>query len=90
MEAIRVQQVIDKDGHVELSGLPFKRGESVEIIVLASLPPVEKRAMTVGDLLDSGLFGMWADRAEISDSAEYTRRLREEAQHRDWSDDDPH
>ena len=38
--------------------------------------------LTAADLLQSGLVGMWADRTDISDSREFARRLREEAQTR--------
>jgi hypothetical protein len=33
-----------------------------------------------------GLFGAWADREDIKDSAEYARRLRQQAEHRDWTE----
>jgi hypothetical protein len=31
---------------------------------------------TAGELLNSGLVGIWADRADIEDSTEYAQRLR--------------
>jgi len=34
-----------------------------------------KPVMTLGDLLDSGLVGMWADRDDIGDSTEFARTL---------------
>jgi hypothetical protein len=34
---------------------------------------------TLGDLLRSDLFGLWADREDITDSAEFARDLRTEA-----------
>lgn len=43
----------------------------------------EKRAMTAADLLNSDLVGLWADRADIGDSREFARRLREQAQRRE-------
>jgi hypothetical protein len=41
-----------------------------------------RKVLTLGDLLDSPLVGMWADREDIVDSAEYARQLREKAQRR--------
>jgi hypothetical protein len=35
------------------------------------------KALTLGDLLESPLVGMWADREDIVDSAEFARKLRE-------------
>ena len=51
-----------------------------EIVVVVS-PQASTRAHTLGELLHSEFFGMWRDREDISDSAEFARRLREEA----WS-----
>jgi len=38
--------------------------------------PQGLRLRTLGDLLDSEFFGMWADRDDISDSATFARDLR--------------
>ena len=83
MEAIQVQQVISKDGEVLLTGLPFKKGQSVEIIVLPQPTTSAARThLTVGRLRQSGLIGLWQDRDDISDSSVYARQLREQAQQR--------
>jgi hypothetical protein len=37
---------------------------------------------TAEDVLNSGLVGLWADRTDITDSREFARRLRYEAEHR--------
>jgi hypothetical protein len=42
-----------------------------------------KRALQASDLLQSGLVGIWAGRKDISDSREFARRLREQAQSRE-------
>ena len=81
MEAVQVQQVIAKDGEVLITGLPYKKGQSVEIIVFlrpTTLPPHER--LTVGRLRRSGLIGLWKDRDDIGDSSVYARQLREQAQ----------
>lgn len=83
MEAIRLHQVIEKDGEIRVTGLPFRKGQRVEMIVLPDTPaPAERPPLTVRALLESGLIGMWKDRDDIGDSAEFARRLREQAQRR--------
>jgi len=44
---------------------------------------------TAADLANSGLFGIWADRADIGDSLEYARQLRKEGETRRHEIDDP-
>ena len=38
--------------------------------------------LTVRQLRESGVIGLWKDRYDIRDSAAYARRLREQAQRR--------
>ena len=77
MKAIRIEKTLKKDGELVLSGLPFKKGEKVEVIVWAkSSEKPELRGMTAADLLNSGLVGLWADRKDIGDSSEFARKLR--------------
>ncbi len=83
MEAVQVHQVIKKDGEILITGLPYKKGQSVEIIVFpqaTTLPPRER--LTVGRLRRSGLIGLWEHRDDIGDSSDYARRLREQSQQR--------
>ncbi len=83
MEAVKVRQVIAKDGEVLVTGLPYRKGQAVQIIVLpqpTTLPPRER--LTVGRLRKSGLIGLWRDRDDIGDSSAYARQLREQAQRR--------
>jgi hypothetical protein len=56
---------------------------------IASLRPVNETApeagkppLTASDFLATGLVGLWAERTDISDSREFARRLREQAQTR--------
>ena len=83
MEALRIREKIKKDGEIQLTGLPFKKGQLIEMIVISN--PVKKRSKpsTARQLLASGIVGMWKDR-KIDDSAAYTRTLREKAQMRDY------
>jgi hypothetical protein len=43
----------------------------------------QKRRMTGADLVNSDLIGLWAHRADIGDSREFARQLREKAQTRE-------
>jgi len=45
-------------------------------------PAAKRRHLTAQDFLDSGLAGMWADRTDIGDSAEFARKLRRRAEMR--------
>jgi hypothetical protein len=83
MEAIRLQRVIEKDGELLLTDLPCKKGQRVEVIVLAEPPTsLQPPRLTAKRLLESGVVGLWQDREDITDRAVYARQLREEAQRR--------
>ena len=83
MEAVQVKQVIVRDGEVLITGLPYKRGQAVEVIVLLQpSTPLPRVRLTAGRLRQSGLIGLWQDRDDIGDSSVYARQLREQAQER--------
>ena len=83
MEALRVQQVVVKDGEVLVRGIPYKKGQLVDIIVLSHPPQTMPSShLTVRQLRQSGLIGLWKECQDIQDSAAYARRLREQAQKR--------
>lgn len=83
MEAVQVQQVMTRDGEILITGLPYKRGQAVEVIVFVAPEAPQPRArLTVGQLRKSGLIGLWQDRDDIGDSSAYARHLREQAQER--------
>ena len=54
---------------------------SAEIVITVS-PSESRPPSTFGDLLNSEIFGMWRDRADIADSSEFARKLRSEAWNR--------
>ena len=67
-----------------------------EAVVLPLNEPLKVQVEAVGpalgtaaDLANSGLFGMWADRADIGDNLEYARRLRKQGETRRHEIDDP-
>ena len=77
MEAVRVQQVVVKDGEVLVRGIPYKKGQLVDIIVLSQPPKTMPRShLTVRQLRQSGLTGLWKERDDIQYSSAYARRLR--------------
>lgn len=84
MEAVQVQQVMTRDGELLITGLPYKRGQAVEVIVFVPPPTSRPRGrLTVGQLRKSGLIGLWEDRTDLGDSSVYARQLREQAQQRE-------
>ncbi len=85
MEAVRIKESIKKDGEIKLTGLPFKKGQLVEMIVMAEIVRKKVKPSTARQLLASGIVGMWKDR-RIEDSPAYARALREEAQRRENCD----
>ena len=38
MEAVQVQQVMARDGEILITGLPYKRGQAVEVIIFLNPP----------------------------------------------------
>ena len=78
---------IARNGKIELEiGANVPDGAEVVVLVVekgANAPSVGKRIprkrSTAKDLLNSEIFGMWADRSDIKDSAEFVRDLRERA-----------
>lgn len=50
---------------------------TASIVITISRP--ESSTPTFGDLLNSEFFGMWRDRADIADSAEFAGKLRAES-----------
>lgn len=69
-----------------LHRVPEERWGEV-LTFLRSLEPGEPagvRSLTAEDLLRSGLVGLWADRPEIGEGHEFARRLRQQAQTRNF------
>lgn len=83
MEAIRLNKVVERDGEIFVTGLPCKKGQYVEMILLVepSAMPRHPR-LTACQILHSELIGLWKDRKDIEDSSAYARQLREQAQRR--------
>ena len=83
MEAIRLNKVVERDGEIFVTGLPCKKGQYVEMIVLIEPSAVLRHPhLTARQMIHSGLIGLWRDREDIEDSRAYARQLREQAQRR--------
>lgn len=83
MEAIRLHKVVERDGEISVTGLPCKKGQYVEMILLIEPSAMPRHPpLTARRLLHSGLIGLWKDRKDVQDSAAYARQLREQAQRR--------
>jgi hypothetical protein len=82
MATFRVNTVVKKDGEITMRGLPFKKGDRVEMILLPADRPANAERLTARRLSRSGLIGLWKNRTDISDSAAFARELREQAQRR--------
>jgi hypothetical protein len=67
--------VVIKDGKILLTGLPCKKGENIEMILLLNRPS-KKTRLTARKLLESNLIGAWKRRTDIKDSYSYARQLR--------------
>ena len=84
MEAVRLHKIVDRDGAISAEGLPCKKGQSVEMILLfepEATPPCSH--LTARQLIESGIAGLWKNRKDIQDSTAYARQLRERAQRRE-------
>lgn len=82
MNAIRLKPMIQKNGELHLTNLPVFAGRQVEVLLLYDPESGPKKPLTARRLLNSGLIGLWKDRTDIADSAEYARHLRDQAQRR--------
>jgi hypothetical protein len=82
MEIIRLTTTIEQDGEIHLANLPLRKGQRVEMIVLSEPSPDQRPMLTADQLAHSDLIGLWEDRTDIGDSAEFARELREKGQHR--------
>ena len=81
MKTIRIDQTVDTDGEIILTGLPVKSGQHVEILILNhGISKKPHNHFTTGQFRDSGIMGIWEDRDDISDSSQFVRSLRNQMQ----------
>lgn len=83
MAAVHIERIIEKDGELNLTGLPFRKGQLVELTISTEPAEADTRSFpTANELLHSELIGIWEKRDDIEDSSAFARRLRDKAQHR--------
>jgi hypothetical protein len=85
METIHIEKTIEQDGELLLTGLPYRKGQRLELtlhITPVTRGKVRRAHSTARQLLDSGLIGLWKERTDIGDSVTFARQLRERAQRR--------
>jgi hypothetical protein len=73
---IRLDTTIPESRRVEFV-LPNDVPPGEAELVLVVVPKQEPRASTGLDLLNSELFGMWAEREDLGDSADFAREQRD-------------
>ena len=76
--AFRQKVIVKPGGVINLRSQTLKAGETADVIVLIEngRKKTKKRIVTAADMLQSDLFGIWANRKDIGDSLEYARMLR--------------
>jgi len=79
---IRISTTMQEDGELHLSNLPFRRGQTLELVIDIDMVSQLSPTWTAQQLLESSLVGLWADRIDLVESVSYARSLREQAQHR--------
>ncbi len=83
MGAIRVYKTVKKNGEIHIKGLPFKKGEQVEMLLLPEIENIKNNnCLTARNILNSKLIGLWKNHKDIKNSISYARRLRDLAQNR--------
>jgi len=82
--ALREKVTVQKGGRIDLRVKTLKPGTKAEVIVLVEPSEEQTRKLTTADdLLNSGLVGLWANRADLGDSLDFARDLRKKAETRE-------
>lgn len=87
MKTVAIKTTIPEDHRLVIHVPPDMPPGPAEVVVTAMSSVEAERPWTLADLLVSGLVGMWKDRADITDSAEFARMLRQEAEGRRRAND---
>lgn len=75
---LRIHMNIPKSRRVEIT-LPTDVPAGDADVTVTVTPATSRKRSTAQDLLNSEVFGMWADRDDIEDSVEFASELRERA-----------
>ncbi len=82
---VTAYQGIVQNGQIHFEDDPqLPEGSQVIVVVMGEQQEIPaKKVMTGADILESGLIGIWADREDITDSAEFVEALRRKAERRE-------
>jgi len=75
VRTVNLNTEIPADRKLHISLPPDVPPGPAEIVLVVS-SSADSAPSTLGELLDSEFFGMWRDRADITDSFEFARDLR--------------
>lgn len=78
MTAIRRHAVVEQDGEVTLRGLPYKKGDALDVVLNRGRRS-SRRPLRALDLAESSVAGMWQDYEPCADAPDLARELRERA-----------
>jgi hypothetical protein len=78
MVSVVLKGIITPDGHLEVDLPSDLLPGPVEI----EIRQPEVHGVSLQEILDSGLVGMWAERHDLDDSVEFARNLRRRASRR--------
>lgn len=87
MQAVKINKTIETDGQIFLTNLPYKKGQTIEMILLVDnnikkSESYKKEILTANQLLKSKIVGLWKNRMDINNSVDYAVKLRNQAQNR--------
>ena len=83
MNAVHVEEVLQQDGELFITGLPYRKGQKIEVLLFSESSDADVSPFLRADrLLHSELVGLWKDRQDLPESTEYARQLRRQAQSR--------
>lgn len=82
MKTVSIKTTIPADHRLVVEVPPEIPSGPAEVVVTALAPGEAGGVWTLGDLLASGLVGLWGDRRDIEDSMEFARVLRKAAEGR--------
>lgn len=87
MKTVAIKTTIPEDHRLIIEVPPEMPVGPAEVVVTAITSEEAERPWTLGDLLASGLVGIWEDRTDIRDSVEFARSLRRAAEGRRRAED---
>ena len=81
--AIRMLKTVERDGEIAVSGLPYRKGQKVEMVLRMRPARADKSPrLTARQILKSPLVGIWEHRKDIKSNIVFARRLRRKASRR--------